>query len=135
MIGVLLVLHGSKVDEWREVATKYSDLLLKYFDHVEYGFIEFNKPTLRESAEKLGKEGVDEIVAVPLLFAAGAHFYRDIPRLLGLNEEDGTIAVDGRKIRVIIARPIGVDPRVAEILKERVEEAYEGNKNLASRGN
>ncbi|EWG08307.1 MAG: sirohydrochlorin cobaltochelatase [Candidatus Aramenus sulfurataquae] len=130
MRGVLLVLHGSKVDEWKEVATKYSGLLSKYFDHVEYGFIEFNKPTLKESAEKLGREGVDEIVAVPLLFAAGAHFYRDIPKLLGL-DEDGTILVNGRKIKVIIARPIGVDPRVAEILKERVEEAYESTKSVS----
>jgi sirohydrochlorin cobaltochelatase len=121
MIGVLLVLHGSRVEEWIDVATKYKDLLLKYFNKVEYGFIEFNQPTLRESAEKLASEGVDEIIAVPLLFAAGRHFLRDIPRLLGV-DEDGFIKIENRKIKIIIAKPIGIDNRVAEILKERVEE-------------
>ncbi len=128
MIGVLLVLHGSRVEEWTDVATKYKDLLLKYFNKVEYGFIEFNQPTLRESAEKLANEGVDEIVAVPLLFAAGRHFLRDIPRLLDV-DENGFINAENRKIKISIAKPIGIDNRVAEILKERIEEVLNVEQN------
>ncbi|AWR94533.1 CbiX/SirB N-terminal domain-containing protein [Acidianus brierleyi] len=128
MIGVLLVLHGSRVEEWTDVATKYKDLLLKYFDNVEYGFIEFNQPTLRESAENLANKGVDEIIAVPLLFAAGRHFLRDIPKLLGV-DENGFIQTKNKKIKIIIAKPIGIDNRVAEILKERIEEVSNVEQN------
>ncbi|BBL48440.1 sirohydrochlorin cobaltochelatase [Metallosphaera sedula] len=123
-IGILLVLHGSRVNEWKEVAINYKDLLKNYFELVEFGFIEFNQPTLREAVEALVKMGATEIVAVPLLFAAGAHFYRDIPRLIGI-DENGNVTVNEKSVKVIIARPIGIDKRVAEVLKERVEQALE----------
>lgn len=131
-IGVLLVLHGSRVNEWKDVAIKYKDLLKRYFDLVEYGFIEFNEPTLKEATDLLLSQGAEEIVAVPLLFAAGAHFYRDIPRLIGIDEK-GEINVNGKKIRVKIAKPIGVDERVAEILAERVLSQAE-EKNVTEPG-
>ncbi|AWR97171.1 sirohydrochlorin cobaltochelatase [Acidianus sulfidivorans JP7] len=129
MIGVILVLHGSRIDEWKDVATQYKKLLENYFPLVEYGFLEFNKPDLKEALQILVNKGANEIIAVPLLFAAGVHFYKDIPRLLGINDE-GTTTVNGNKIKVTIARPIGIDKRVAEILKERVEEAIESNRIL-----
>ncbi|BAB65364.1 CbiX/SirB N-terminal domain-containing protein [Sulfurisphaera tokodaii] len=112
MYGVLLVLHGSKIKEWQDVAIQYANLLRKYFDLVEYGFIEFNQPSITEAAKKLASNGVDTIIVVPLLFAAGTHFKRDIPKQL---EE-----IKG--VKIMIAEPIGVDERIAEILKERVEE-------------
>ncbi|AEB94174.1 MAG: CbiX/SirB N-terminal domain-containing protein [Metallosphaera sp.] len=124
-LGILLVLHGSRVNEWRDVAVNYRDLLKNYFDLVQFGFIEFNEPTLRQATESLIRLGATKIVAVPLLFAAGAHFYRDIPRLIGVNE-NGKVNIDNKIVDVIIARPIGIDKRVAEILKERVEQAIDG---------
>lgn len=114
MIGVLLVLHGSKVEEWKEIAKQYADLLRKYFPLVEYGFIEFNQPNITDAAKKLIEKGVTTIVVVPLLFAAGTHFKRDIPKQLQPVSD---------KVKIIVADPIGVDERVAEILKERVEKS------------
>ncbi|QKQ99807.1 sirohydrochlorin cobaltochelatase [Metallosphaera tengchongensis] len=128
-VGILLVLHGSRVNEWKEVAVKYKELLNSYFELVEYGFIEFNQPTLREATENLVSAGASHIVAVPLLFAAGAHFYRDIPRLIGVNE-NGEVVINEKKVSISIARPIGVDKRVAEILKERVEQIIEGPRQI-----
>ncbi|ARM75811.1 CbiX/SirB N-terminal domain-containing protein [Acidianus manzaensis] len=129
MIGVILVLHGSRIDEWKNVAIQYKKLLENYFPLVEYGFLEFNKPELKEALQMLVDKGATEIIAVPLLFATGVHFYKDIPRLLGINEE-GFAEVKGNKIKVLIAQPIGIDKRVAEVLKERVEEVIESNRLL-----
>ncbi|NON61667.1 CbiX/SirB N-terminal domain-containing protein [Acidianus sp. RZ1] len=120
MIGVLLALHGSRIDEWSDIAEKYKDLLTTYFDFVEYGFLEFNKPTLREATESLASKGVDKIVVVPLLFAAGMHFYRDIPKLIGI--ENNKIIFSNKQIEIRITKPIGVDKRIADILRERIEE-------------
>ncbi|EZQ03110.1 sirohydrochlorin cobaltochelatase [Candidatus Acidianus copahuensis] len=120
MIGVLLALHGSRIDEWSDIAEKYKDLLTSYFDFVEYGFLEFNKPTLREATESLASKGVDKIVVVPLLFAAGMHFYRDIPKLIGI--ENNKIIFSNKQIEIRITKPIGVDKRIADILRERIEE-------------
>lgn len=116
-----MVLHGSRESSWNEVALKYVEMLREKFDLVEYGYIEFNTPTLREALENLVKRGATEVVAVPLLFAAGAHFKKDVPRLLGMN--DGYCEVEGRKVRTAIADPLGVDDRVAQVLVERVRRA------------
>ena len=113
MLGVLLVLHGSKSQDWKEIADQYTNLLRKYFDLVEYGFIEFNTPSITEAAKMLVSKGADTIVVVPLLFAAGTHFKRDIPKQL----------TEIKNAEIIIADPIGVDERIAEILKERVEKS------------
>ncbi len=121
MIGVLLVLHGSKVSQWKEMAVGYAEMLGKDFDLVEYGFLEFDQPDLRTALENLFKKGADQIIVVPLLFATGTHFLKDIPRLLGI--EGNEAVIDGRKVSITIASPIGLDQRIADILKERVEEA------------
>ena len=114
MLGVLLVLHGSKTQEWNEIAVQYANLLRRYFDLVEYGFIEFNSPSITEAAKTLVNKGADIIVVAPLLFAAGTHFKKDIPKQL---------AEIKNNVKIVIADPIGVDERIVEILKERIEES------------
>ncbi|MEM3515561.1 MAG: CbiX/SirB N-terminal domain-containing protein [Saccharolobus sp.] len=127
MLGVLLVLHGSRLPEWKDVGIKYVKYLSKYFDLIEFGFIEFNTPTLREALETLVNKGADTIVVVPLLFAAGAHFKRDIPKLLGI--KDNIIENNDKKINIIIADPLGFDEKIGEVLIKRINEAY---KNLGN---
>ncbi|AOL15985.1 sirohydrochlorin cobaltochelatase [Sulfolobus sp. A20] len=122
MLGVLLVLHGSKLPDWKEVGIKYAEYLSKYFNLVEYGFIEFNTPTLKEALDSLLNKGADQIIVVPLLFATGMHFKRDIPKLLGLdNEKD--IEYMGKKIKVTIADPLGFDEKIGEVLVRRIKES------------
>ncbi|WP_054845205.1 CbiX/SirB N-terminal domain-containing protein [Sulfuracidifex tepidarius] len=120
MIGILLVLHGSKVPQWKEMAIGYAKMLSRDFELVEYGFLEFDQPDLRTALENLVEKGAEEVVVVPLLFATGTHFLKDIPRLLGIegNEAD----IHGKKVLIRIAPPLGLDSRIAEVLKERVEE-------------
>jgi len=119
MLGILLVLHGSRVEEWVNTAVGYKKLLESYYELVEYGFIEINKPTIKEALENLVRKGATKVVVVPLLFAAGSHFKRDIPEKLGI--KDGKVIFDGKEVEVVIAEPIGVDKRVAEVLIDRIK--------------
>ncbi|AAY80197.1 CbiX/SirB N-terminal domain-containing protein [Sulfolobus acidocaldarius] len=114
MIGLLLVLHGSKIKEWQEIVINYAEELKRHFPLVEYGFIEINEPKIDEAAKKLVERGADTIVVVPLLFAAGMHFKRDIPNQL---------KETSNKAKIIIAEPIGFDKRIVDILKEKAEKA------------
>ncbi|ADX83017.1 CbiX/SirB N-terminal domain-containing protein [Saccharolobus islandicus] len=127
MLGVLLVLHGSKIPEWKDVGIKYAEYLSRYFNLVEFGFLEFNKPTLSEALSNLLAKGANKIVVVPLLFATGTHFKRDIPRLLGIDGDEKKIQYMGKEIEIIIADPLGFDEKIGEVLVERVNETY--NKN------
>ncbi|MEM0173227.1 MAG: CbiX/SirB N-terminal domain-containing protein [Sulfolobaceae archaeon] len=119
MIGILLVLHGSKVSEWVNTAIGYKELLKNYYELVEYGFLEINKPDIREALEKLIKDGATKVVVVPLLFAAGTHFKKDIPEKLRI--KDGKVNFNGKDIEVVIADPLGVDKRIAEVLVDRIK--------------
>ncbi|ACP35818.1 CbiX/SirB N-terminal domain-containing protein [Saccharolobus islandicus] len=127
MLGVLLVLHGSKIPEWKDVGIKYAEYLSRYFNLVEFGFLEFNKPTLSEALSNLLAKGANKIVVVPLLFATGTHFKRDIPRLLGIDGDEKKIQYMGKEIEIIIADPLGFDEKIGEVLVKRVNETY--NKN------
>ncbi|WP_338600953.1 CbiX/SirB N-terminal domain-containing protein [Sulfolobus tengchongensis] len=127
MLGVLLVLHGSKIPEWKNVGIKYAEYLSKHFDLVEFGFLEFNTPTLSEALNNLLNKGADKIIVVPLLFATGTHFKRDIPKLLGIKEDSKKIRYLNREIEIIIADPLGFDEKIGEVLVKRVHDAY--NKN------
>ncbi|ACP46067.1 cobalamin (vitamin B12) biosynthesis CbiX protein [Sulfolobus islandicus Y.G.57.14] len=127
MLGVLLVLHGSKIPEWKDVGIKYAEYLSRYFNLVEFGFLEFNKPTLSEALSNLLAKGANKIVVVPLLFATGTHFKRDIPRLLGIDGDEKKIQYMGKEIEIIIADPLGFDEKIGEVLVKGVNETY--NKN------
>jgi sirohydrochlorin cobaltochelatase len=127
LLGVLLVLHGSKIPEWKDVGIKYAEYLSRYFNLVEFGFLEFNKPTLSEALSNLLAKGANKIVVVPLLFATGTHFKRDIPRLLGIDGDEKKIQYMGKEIEIIIADPLGFDEKIGEVLVKRVNETY--NKN------
>ncbi|PVU72926.1 sirohydrochlorin cobaltochelatase [Sulfolobales archaeon SCGC AB-777_J03] len=124
MIGILLALHGSKDPAWSEVAKGYKELLSRWFGLVEVGYLEYNSPTLREALEALAAKGADSVVVVPLFISLGTHLKKDIPKALGLEGEFAM--VNGKKVRVRVAEPIGVDERVAEVLAERARKAMNG---------
>ncbi|MDT7860777.1 MAG: CbiX/SirB N-terminal domain-containing protein [Saccharolobus sp.] len=126
MLGILLVLHGSKVPEWKDVGIKYAEYLSKYFDLVEFGFLEFNTPTIQEALNKLINKGADMIIVVPLLFAIGTHFKRDIPKLLGVTNNNKIISKN-KEITIVIAEPLGFDEKIGEVLIKRINEAYSKN--------
>ncbi|MFP3282557.1 MAG: CbiX/SirB N-terminal domain-containing protein [Nitrososphaeria archaeon] len=120
-MGILLALHGSKDPSWSKVAEGYRRLLSGHFELVEVGYLEYNSPSLREALEALVSKGADGVVVVPLFISLGTHLKKDFPRTLGLT--GGYAELNGRKVAVKIADPIGVDARVAEVLVERARSA------------
>jgi sirohydrochlorin cobaltochelatase len=121
MLGILLVLHGSRIKEWVDTAIGYTKLLQKHFPLVEYGFLEINEPDIRKSLEKLVEKGTNEVVVVPLLFAGGIHFKKDIPEKLGI--KDGKTLVKNREVKIYMAEPIGVDERVVLVILDKINKA------------
>ena len=82
--GVLLCGHGSRdpraIEQFEHLVQQLKPFFP--FEGVEAGYLEFARPILRESLDKLRKQGVVKILAMPgLLFAAG-HAKNDIPSVL-----------------------------------------------------
>ena len=137
--GVLLLSHGSRLDDGEEVIKAYKEMYEKEFPDmpVEYGFMEIRKPGIPETINKLTSENdLDKIIVVPVFVAHGLHTKRDIPELLGIesdfdhesvsghhhhhHDDEETFEFDGE---IVLTDPLGVDTRLYEIIKDRVSDS------------
>ncbi|BAW30764.1 MAG TPA: sirohydrochlorin nickelochelatase [Methanothermobacter sp.] len=129
-IGILLVGHGSRLPYGEEVIKELAEL---YKLEVEYpvavGFMNISKPTIPEAIKELSKKGVNKIIVTPVFLAHGVHTKHDIPHILGIDKEehhhhhhehDEKADFDGE---IIYTEPLGADPRIVEIIKDRVNSA------------
>ena len=88
--GILLLSHGSRLDEGEEVIKAYKEMYTEEFPDipVEYGFMEIRKPGIPETIKKLTSENdLEKIIVVPVFIAHGLHTKRDIPKLLGIESD------------------------------------------------
>ncbi len=96
--GILLLSHGSRLDEGEEVIKAYRDMYAEEFPEaiVEYGFMEIRKPGIPETIKKLTSENdLEKIIVVPVFIAHGLHTKRDIPKLLGIESDFDEESISG----------------------------------------
>ena len=138
--GILLLSHGSRLDDGEEVIKAYKEMYAEEFPEmpVEYGFMEIRKPGIPETIKKLTSENdLEKIIVVPVFVAHGLHTKRDIPGLLGIesdfdpesisgghhhhhhDHDDEAVEFDGE---IVLTDPLGIDKRMYEIIKDRVSE-------------
>ncbi len=120
-LGVMVCGHGSRdaeaVAEFAQVAEGLRPLLPDY--PVEYGYLEFAKPVIRDGLDKLRAQGVTRVLAVPgMLFAAG-HAKNDIPSVLN------TYAASHPGFRIDYGKELGIDPKMLAAAGVRVRAALE----------
>lgn len=144
-IGVLLVGHGSRLPYGKDVVSQLAEIYRQKCEYpVEIGFMNMSKPSIPASMNKLANLGVEKIVVTPVFLADGVHTTQDIPHILGLNngneeheahshshgshehshshgeEENEEIIFNGE---IIYTKPLGADARIADIIKDRVNNA------------
>lgn len=118
-LGVMICGHGSRdqgaVDEFAAVAQLLRDRLP--FDAVEYGYLEFARPIIREGLDRLRARGVTRVLAVPgMLFAAG-HAKNDIPSVLN------TYMAEHPEMTIQYGRELAIDLKMLQAAGARVGEA------------
>ncbi len=120
--GILLLGHGSR----RNAANAELQALAGL---VEAGlgmrvlpvYFQFERPNLADEVERLVSEGIEEIIVVPALLFPGIHMREDIPAVLKELE-----ARYGGRVRFLLTEGFGPDPRLSEIVVERVHTAISG---------
>lgn len=129
--GILLIGHGSSLPEGNSTVYKLFEMYKKMSTYpVVVGFMNIEKPTIPTALNMLSKKGVTKIIAVPIFLAHGLHTKQDIPYMLGLgegrkdasyyHEKQEEIEFDGE---IVYIDPFGADPRIADIIEKRVEDA------------
>ena len=118
-IGVMICGHGSRsqaaVDEFAVLAEKLPAYLPPDWP-VEYGYLEFANPLIRDGLDSLRDQGCDHILAVPGMLFAAMHAKNDIPSVLNTYGA-------GHDLKVQYGRELGVDPKMILAASERVQEA------------
>jgi sirohydrochlorin ferrochelatase len=125
--GMLLVGHGSTMPYNKELVEKTASLITSQNTDfiVKCGFMNMNKPTIRESLNDFRHEPIDALVVVPLFLAKGVHIEKDIPGEIGLPEgvKKGTFTLNGRSVPLLYADPIGSDPLLADLMVKNATKA------------
>lgn len=125
--GLLLVGHGSSLPYNQELVDKTAIMIrnLRPEYIVKTGFMNINKPSIKDSLDAFRQEPIDALIVVPLFLAKGVHIEKDIPGEIGLpeGEKKGTFVQNGKSVPMVYANPIGVDPLLAELMMKNAQEA------------
>ncbi|CAB3287537.1 Sirohydrochlorin cobaltochelatase [Methanocaldococcus lauensis] len=140
MEALILVGHGSRLPYSKELLVKLAEKVKEknLFPIVEIGLMEFNEPTIPQAVKKAIERGAKKIIVVPVFLAHGIHTTRDIPKMLGLiEEEDNDHNHDEHHhhhhhhhhehekleipedVEIIYREPIGADDRIVDIIIDR----------------
>jgi len=138
-IGVLLVGHGSRLPYGKDVVSQIAEMYREEQEFpVEVGFMNMSKPSIPEAITILADKGAEKIIVTPVFLAHGVHTTEDIPRILGLNNghdktehhthshshgHDHEEVEINFKGEIIYTEPLGADKRIADIVKDRVNDA------------
>ena len=119
-IGVLVCGHGSRnrvaVEEFARLAEALRAALAPV--PLEYGYLEFARPILRDGLEALRLQGVCHVLAVPAMLFAAGHAKNDIPSVLNTYAAETGLRID-------YGRELGVDRRMILAAGARIREALE----------
>ena len=125
--GMLLVGHGSTMPYNKELIESTAKMIAAQTPEfvVKCGFMNINKPSIREALADFSRENIDALVVVPLFLAKGVHIEKDIPGEIGLPEgtKKGTFALNGKTVPLVYADPIGIDPLLAELMVKNAHRA------------
>ncbi|WP_274377644.1 sirohydrochlorin nickelochelatase [Methanolobus vulcani] len=125
-IGILAIGHGSRLPYNNQVVTEIANMIAE--NNPEYvvkaGFMENSEPTVEEALMSFEGTGVTTIAAAPVFLASGIHITKDIPAILKLDPEtnEGELELDGNKVRIVYAKPLGSDKLIADLIFKRAQE-------------
>ena len=119
--GIMICGHGSR-DEGAVAEFEKLALGIRRRSNgipVEYGFLEFATPVIKEGLAALVNQGVTDVLAVPgMLFAAG-HAKNDIPSVLN------TWSAENDAIDIRYGRELAIDPKMLKAAADRIQEALD----------
>tara|TARA_Y100000589_G_C27177765_1_gene639470 strand:- start:200 stop:1318 length:1119 start_codon:yes stop_codon:yes gene_type:complete len=124
-LGILICGHGSRnkiaVNEFKELARCIQKRFSKVT--VEYGFLEFAKPSLVDGLQKLKLMSIKKVIAIPAMLFAAGHVKNDIPSVL-------MSFAKANDMEIIYGRELGINNLMISAACERVKEVFKENTNL-----
>lgn len=116
--ALLTIAHGSRDPRSAATIEALTDEVrtLRPDLRVETSFLELASPSVHEVVDRLVEDGVEEIVAVPLLLSEAYHATVDVPRVV----EEAMTRHPG--LQVLASRILGHEPSFLTVLDRRLRE-------------
>lgn len=119
MKAILILAHGSRETKTMETLQKITDMTKAQLADVmlETAYMEFCDINLEKGLDMLIAKGADDITVVPYFLFEGIHIREDIPGEIKeyIEKHPG--------IKVNLGNTLGADPRLADVLADRIREA------------
>ena len=119
--AILLVDHGSRRPEANEQLDRVAELVAERAPDaiVRVAHMEIAEPDIPHGVDACAAAGADELVVHPYFLAPGNHSTHDIPRLVR------EAAARHPGLRVRISEPLGLHPKLVDVILDRVDAAVE----------
>lgn len=117
--SVVYIGHGSRRQEGNEQFIHFIQSVIKKvpIQKQVYAFLELVEPTIQQAMESIILEGAKNILVVPVLLFAAAHYKRDIPEELNRTLERF------HDVAFTTTKPFGVHDHMVQLVQKRVQEA------------
>ncbi|PFA21863.1 MULTISPECIES: sirohydrochlorin chelatase [Bacillus cereus group] len=119
MKGIVYIGHGSRLQEGNEQFIHFVKSVIKERSESiqKIGFLELTTPTVQDAIVKAIQDGATEILIVPVLLFAAAHYKRDVPF------EIKKIQKLYPHITFSVVPPFSTHPLMIELVIKRIREA------------
>lgn len=119
MKGIVYVGHGSRLQESNEQFIHFIQSVMKERNEriQKIAFLELTTPTISDAVTETILEGATEIMIVPVLLFAAAHYKRDIPFEIEKMQKQYP------HITFSVVPPFSTHPHMVELVVKRIREA------------
>lgn len=116
--GIILLSHGSRLPEAQITLRQIKEQIIQSgnYELVEGASLQFNQPDLPTVLCAMARCGMQRVVVVPIFIYQGMHMKRDIPAVLAAEQPRYP------KMKIVLAKNIGADRKLAEIIMNRIQE-------------
>jgi sirohydrochlorin cobaltochelatase len=127
--GVMICGHGSRDPEAiAEFARAASGLRARLPENnVEFGHLEFARPTIREGFDKLAARGAQRILVLPVMLLAARHATSDLPT------EIARFSAAYPQIEMRFGGALSIEPKLLDAAATRIEEGERRGKRAIPR--
>ena len=117
--ALLIVDHGSRRKESNDLLQRLAGMMRERFglDIVHYAHMELGEPTITQGFDACVAEGAEEVIVHPYFLGPGRHVTIDIPDLV----REAAGRHPGVTFR--ITEPLGVHPKIGEVIVERIAQS------------
>lgn len=114
---VLLIGHGSSDNDARNAFVYIGDSIRQTYRNVGFCFLELDSPNIEEGIRQSLEKKPKALILMPYFLHRGAHIKRDV------KEEVNKALKEYNSGKVYMARHLGVDSKIIDVVIERAREA------------